>query len=31
MVDDVLTTGATKYEAVALLRSLVEGARSPSS
>ena len=29
MVDDVLTTGATKYEAVALLKSLVEGARFP--
>ena len=29
LVDDVLTTGATKYEAVALLRSLVEGARFP--
>jgi orotate phosphoribosyltransferase len=25
----VLTTGATKYEAVALLRSLVEGAKFP--
>ncbi len=29
LVDDVLTTGATKYEAVALLRSLVEGAKFP--
>ena len=29
MVDDVLTTGATKYEAVALLKSLVEGAAFP--
>ena len=29
LVDDVLTTGATKYESVALLRSLVEGARFP--
>jgi orotate phosphoribosyltransferase len=29
LVDDVLTTGATKYEAVNLLRSLVEGARFP--
>lgn len=29
LVDDVLTTGATKYEAVALLRTLVEGARFP--
>jgi len=29
MVDDVLTTGATKYEAVALLKSLVEGATFP--
>jgi len=30
LVDDVMTTGATKYEAVALLRSLVEGARFPA-
>ena len=30
MVDDVLTTGATKYESVALLRSLVEGVRFPA-
>ena len=30
LVDDVLTTGATKYEAVTLLRSLVEGARFPA-
>ena len=30
LVDDVLTTGATKYEAVALLKSLVEGARFPA-
>jgi len=30
LVDDVLTTGATKYEAVALLRTLVEGARFPA-
>ena len=29
LVDDVLTTGATKYESVALLKSLVEGARFP--
>lgn len=29
LVDDVLTTGATKYEAVALLKSLVEGAKFP--
>jgi orotate phosphoribosyltransferase len=29
LVDDVLTTGATKYEAVALLRTLVEGAKFP--
>jgi orotate phosphoribosyltransferase len=29
LVDDVLTTGATKYEAVTLLRSLVDGARFP--
>ena len=30
LVDDVLTTGATKYESVALLKSLVEGARFPA-
>ena len=30
LVDDVLTTGATKYESVALLRSLVEGVRFPA-
>jgi orotate phosphoribosyltransferase len=30
LVDDVLTTGATKYESVALLRSLVPGARFPA-
>ncbi len=30
LVDDVLTTGATKYEAVTLLRSLVEGVRFPA-
>ncbi len=29
LVDDVLTTGATKYEAVALLKSVVPGARFP--
>jgi orotate phosphoribosyltransferase len=29
LVDDVLTTGATKFEAVALLKQLVEGARFP--
>jgi orotate phosphoribosyltransferase len=29
LVDDVLTTGATKFEAVALLKTLVEGARFP--
>jgi orotate phosphoribosyltransferase len=29
LVDDVLTTGATKYEAVSLLRSLVKGATFP--
>lgn len=29
LVDDVLTTGATKYEAVTLLKSLVDGARFP--
>ena len=29
LVDDVLTTGATKYESVALLKSLVDGARFP--
>jgi len=30
LVDDVLTTGATKAEAVTLLRSLVEGVRFPA-
>lgn len=30
LVDDVLTTGATKFEAVTLLRALVEGARFPA-
>jgi orotate phosphoribosyltransferase len=30
MVDDVLTDGATKREAVGLLRSLVPGARFPA-
>ena len=30
LVDDVLTTGATKYESVALLRSLVDGAQFPA-
>jgi orotate phosphoribosyltransferase len=30
LVDDVLTTGATKFESVALLRSLVEGIRFPA-
>lgn len=30
LVDDVLTTGATKYESVQLLRSLVEGVRFPA-
>jgi orotate phosphoribosyltransferase len=30
LVDDVLTTGATKYESVALLRSLVDGVRFPA-
>lgn len=29
LVDDVLTTGATKFEAVALLKQLIEGARFP--
>lgn len=29
LVDDVLTTGATKYEAVALLKSLVENVKFP--
>jgi orotate phosphoribosyltransferase len=30
LVDDVLTTGATKYESVALLRSLIEEVRFPA-
>lgn len=30
LVDDVLTTGATKYESVQLLRSLVEGVQFPA-